>query len=57
MHNLIEYNKNYRKTTAGLWSYFRDEPNKPPVDNYNGDPIANSASFKYKSSIIGTILN
>ena len=52
MYNLIEYCKNYRKTTGSLWNYYRDEPNNPPNDNYNADPITNSASFKYKSSLI-----
>ena len=27
MHNLLEYSKNYRKTTGSLWNYYRDEPN------------------------------
>ena len=26
MYNLLEYSKNYRKTTGGLWNYYRDEP-------------------------------
>ena len=51
MYNLIEL-KNYRNTTGSLWNYYRDEPNNPPADNYNADPITNSASFKYKSSLI-----
>ena len=25
MYNLIEYSKNYRKTTGSLWNYYRDE--------------------------------
>ena len=25
MYNLLEYSKNYRKTTGGLWNYYRDE--------------------------------
>ena len=63
MYNLIEYSKNYRKATASFWNYYRDEPNNPPLNppvgndpptvNYNADPITNSASLKYKSSIIG----
>ena len=53
MYNLIEYSENYRKTTGSLWNYYRDESNNPPADNYNADPIANYASFKYKSSITG----
>ena len=27
MYNLLEYSKNYRKTTGSLWNYYRDEPN------------------------------
>ena len=53
MYNLLEYSKNYRKTTGSLWNYYRDEPNNPPLNNYNADPIANSKSFKYKSSVTG----
>ena len=26
MHNLLEYSKNYEKTTWSLWNYYRDEP-------------------------------
>ena len=58
MYNLVEYSKNYRKTTGSLWNYYRDEPNNrplnddgPPTVNYNADPMANPESFKYKSSI------
>ena len=51
MYNLLEYSKNYRKTTG------RDEPNNPPDDNYHADPITNSESFKYKSSITGKTSN
>ena len=57
MYDLLEYSKNYRKTTGSLWNYYRDAPNNPPLDddpptiNYNADPITYSESFKYKSSI------
>ena len=27
MYNLIEYSKNYLKTSGSLWNYYRDEPN------------------------------
>ena len=57
MYNLLEYSKNYRKTTASFWNYYRDEPNNFPTDNYNADPITNSESFKYKSSITGKTSN
>ena len=53
MYNLLEYSKNYRKTTGSFWNYYRDEPKNPPLNNYNADPITNSESFKYKSSITG----
>ena len=60
MYNLLEYSKNYRKTTGSLWNYYRDEPNNPPLNdddpptvNYNADPLTNFESFKYKSSITG----
>ena len=57
MYNLLECSKNYRKTTGSLWNYYRDEPNNPPATDYNADPITNSESFKYKSSIAGKITN
>ena len=53
MYNLLEYSKNYRKTTGSFWNYYRDESNNPSLNNYNPDPITNSESFKYKSSITG----
>ena len=43
MYNLIEYSKNYIKTLGSLWIYCRDEPNNPPVDNYNADSITGSS--------------
>ena len=27
MYSLIEYSKNYSKTTRSLWNYYRDEAN------------------------------
>ena len=45
MYNLLEYSKNYKKTTGSLWNYYRDEPS---------DPLStNSESFKYKTGIVG----
>ena len=43
IYNVIEYSKNYSKTFGTLWKYTRDIP---------ADPITNSGSFKYKTSII-----
>ena len=63
MYNLLEYIKNYKKTTGSLWNY-RDEPNNPPLNddnppavNYNADLITNSESFRYKSSFTGKTSN
>ena len=60
MYNLLEYSKNYRKTTGIFWNYYRDKHNNsplndddPPTINYNADPITDSEFFKYKSSITG----
>ena len=52
-HNLLEYSKNYAKTTGSLWNNYRDETNGFPANNYNANRIKNSESFKYKSSITG----
>ena len=57
MYNLIKHSKNQRKTTGGLWNYYRDERNDFVANNYNTHPITNSASFKYKSSITGKSSN
>ena len=57
MYNFLEYSKNYSKTPGSLWNYYKDEPNNPPHNNYNADPITNSASFKYKTSITGKTSN
>ena len=43
MYNLLEYSKNYRKTTGSLWNYYRDEP--------SNSLSSNSESFKYTTSI------
>ena len=49
MYNLLEYSKNYRKTTGNMRNYYRDEPIKPLSSN--------SESFKYKTSITGNTYN
>ena len=57
MYNLLEYSKNYRKTTRNLWNYHKGEPNDFAANNYNTNPITNSESFKYKASITGKTSN
>ena len=55
MYNLIEYSKNYRKTTGRLWNYYRDELTDDRNDNnIPNENVINSKSFKYKTSVIGS---
>ena len=52
MYNLLEYGKNYLKTSASLWNYYRDELTDKTNDNNNPNKnVLNSNSFKYKTSI------
>ena len=46
MHNLMEYNDNYSKTSAHLWQYYRDDPN---------NNIVQSESFKSNIKITGNL--
>ena len=55
MYNLLEYSKNYRKTTGSLWNYYRDEPNSDTDDNEIKHSIINSNSFDYKANFIGNV--
>ena len=57
MYNLLEYIKNYRKTTGSLWNCYRDEANDFPANNYNANSITSSASFEYKTNITGKTSN
>ena len=45
IYKLLEYSKNYRKTTAKLWKCYGDETSDPF--------LSNSESFKYKTSVTG----
>ena len=49
INNLLEYSKNYRKTTGSLQTYHRNELSNPLSSN--------SESFKYKTSITGNTYN
>ena len=52
MCNLLEYSKNYRKTTGSLWNYYRDEPNGTIGDNNITHSILNSKFFDYKANFM-----
>ena len=45
MYNLLEYSKNYRKTTGSLWNYYRDKPNSDTDDNEIMHSTINSGFF------------
>ena len=49
MCNLLEYIKNYKKTTGSLWNYYRDQTINPLSTK--------SKSFKYKTSVTGITYN
>ena len=57
MYNLLEYSKNYRKTTGSLWNYYRDEPNSSTDNNNITHSILNSKSFDYKANFISSVTN
>ena len=57
MYNILEYSKNYGKTTGSFWNYYRDEPSsgiggKKNNVNYS---VKDSKSFDYKTSITGKL--
>ena len=57
MQNLIQYSKNYSKTTGSLWNYYRDEPNSG-VGGHNNNvnySIKDSKSCDYKTNITGKL--
>ena len=58
MYSLLEYSKNYSKTSDSLWNYYRDKLTDEANDN-NGlnKNVINSKSLKYKTSIAGSIYN
>ena len=54
MYNLLEYNRNYSKTSASFWNYYKDELTNETNDNNGPNKnVINSKSFKYKTSITG----
>ena len=57
MYNLLEYSKNYRKTTGSLYNYYRDELTNDNNNNFANRNIVHSNAFKYKNKIIGNMYN
>ena len=54
MYSLIEYSKNYSKTTGSLGNYYRYEPNSGSLGSINYS-IRGSKSFGYKTNITGRL--
>ena len=52
MYNLLEYSKNYRKTTGSLRNYYRHQPRSAIGDNNITHSILNSESFDYEASFM-----
>ena len=58
MYNLLEYSKNYRKTTGSLYNYYRDELNNDAnLNNFANNNVISSEAFKYKAKIISNTYN
>ena len=58
MYNLLEYSKNYEKTSGSLFNYYRDEPKEHTVgagDDAINISLRNSKSFDYKTEVIGSL--
>ena len=58
MCNLLEYSKNYEKTSGSLFNYYRDEPSGITIGAGNyaiNISIRNSKSFDYKIKILGSL--
>ena len=49
IYNLLEYSKNYEKTSGSLFNYYRDEPNEAEIANDNG---AMNISIRNSKSLI-----
>ena len=52
MYNLLEYSKNYQKTTGSLWNFYRDEPNSSADNNNITHSILNSESLDYTANFM-----
>ena len=58
MYNLLEYSKNYRKTTGSSYNYCRDELNdNAHLNNHPNNNVVSSSAFKYKSKLLDNTYN
>ena len=49
MHNLLEYIRNYSRTSGSLWNYYRYTIDDGDVNVI----VSHGKSFKYKTKIVG----
>ena len=53
MYNLLEYSKNYKKTTGSFYNYYRDELNDDAdLNNFANNNVVSSSAFQYKSKLV-----
>ena len=58
MYNLLEYSKNYRKTTGSSYNYYRDElDDNADLNNHPNNNVVSSSAFKYKSKLLDNTYN
>ena len=53
MYNLIEYSDNYADSSGSLYQFKRDESPMNDAENPLHVALDNSASFKYKATLLG----
>ena len=58
MYNLLEYSKNYRKTSGSSYNYYRDElDDDANLVNHPNNNVVSSSGFQYKSKLLGNTYN
>ena len=58
MYNLLEYSKNYKKTTGSFYNYYRGELNDDAdFNNFANNNIVSSSAFQYQSKLLGNMYN
>ena len=58
MYNLLEYSKNYRRTTGSLYNYYGDElSDDADFNNHPNNNVVSSSAFKYKSKLLDNTYN
>ena len=59
MYSLLNYSKNFRKTTGSFWNYYSDMPKSEYLGNNERTrvfyPISGSESFDYETKLVGTL--